>query len=207
MKKRVNLTTPRLLLRPFELSDAPQVQELVGDKAIADTTLNIPYPYENSMAVQWISTHKSKSEAGELINLAITLSHTQELIGSIGLISNKRFNHAELGYWRGKKYWNNGYCTEAAKAVLELAFNQLDLHKVIANHITRNSNSGKVMRKIGMTKEGLLKEHVIKWDKYEDVVSYAILKKEWIKNEESNNYWCLIRNRKRTYKKIRFSWL
>ena len=187
MKKRVKLTTPRLLLRPFELSDAPQVQELVGDKAIADTTLNIPYPYEDGMAEQWILTHESQSEAGELINFAVTLSHTQELIGSIGLIINKRFNHAELGYWIGKKYWNNGYCTEAAKAVLELAFNQLDLNKVIANHITRNSNSGKVMRKIGMTKEGLLKEHVIKWDKYEDIVTYAILKKRMDKKNQIKN--------------------
>jgi [ribosomal protein S5]-alanine N-acetyltransferase len=181
MKKRVKLTTPRLLLRPFELSDASRVKKMAGHKAIADTTLNIPYPYEDGMAEQWILTHESQSEAGELINFAVTLSHTQELIGSIGLIINKRFNHAELGYWIGKKYWNNGYCTEAARAMFEFAFNQLDLNKVIANHISRNSSSGKVMRKIGMKKEGLLKEHVIKWDKYEDVVIYGILKEEWIK--------------------------
>ena len=72
-------------------------------------------------------THKPKFEAGELINFAIILNHTQELIGSIGLIMNKRFNHAELGYWTGKKYWNNGYCTEATRAMFEFAFNQLDL--------------------------------------------------------------------------------
>ena len=181
MKKRIKLKTSRLLLRPFKLTDAQRVKELAGDKILADTVLNIPYPYKDGMAEQWISTHKPKFESGELVNFAITLNTTKELIGSIGLVVNKRFNHAELGYWIGVKYWNNGYCTEAAKAILELAFNQLDFNKVIAHHITRNPSSGKVMEKIGMKKEGLLKEQIIKWDKYEDIVIYGILKKDWIK--------------------------
>ena len=55
----------------------------------------------------------------------------------------------------------------------------MGLHRIIATHIIRNPASGKVIKKIGMNKEGILREHVIKWDKYEDVVSYGILKKEW----------------------------
>ena len=53
------------------------------------------------------------------------------------------------------------------------------LHRITATHIIRSPVSGKVMEKIGMKKEGVLREHVIKWDKYEDVVSYGILRKEW----------------------------
>ena len=53
------------------------------------------------------------------------------------------------------------------------------LHRITATHIIRSPGSGKVMEKIGMKKEGVLREHVIKWDKYEDVVSYGILRKEW----------------------------
>ena len=53
------------------------------------------------------------------------------------------------------------------------------LHRITATHIIRSPVSGKVMEKIGMKKEEVLREHVIKWDKYEDVVSYGILKKEW----------------------------
>lgn len=48
MKKRIHLETDRLLLRPFELSDASRVKELTGDKAIADTTLNVPHPYKSN---------------------------------------------------------------------------------------------------------------------------------------------------------------
>ncbi|OFW54113.1 MAG: GNAT family N-acetyltransferase [Actinobacteria bacterium RBG_13_35_12] len=182
MKKRIQLKTDRLLLRPFELSDAPRVKELAGDKAIADTTLNIPYPYKDGMAEQWISTHQPKFESGELANYAIILKSTKELVGAIGLNIEKRFNRAELGYWIGKEYWNQDYCTEASKAMLEYGFRNLGLNKIIATHITRNPASGEVMKKIGMKKEGFFREHVIKWKKYEDIVSYGILKKEWKKH-------------------------
>ena len=178
-KARPKIETERLLLRPFELSDGPRVKELAGDKAIANTTLNIPHPYEDGMAEEWISTHQPKFEAGELTNCAIVLKSTHKLIGAIGLTINKRFDRAELGYWVAKEYWNHGYCTEAAEAMLEYGFHKLDLHKITATHITRNPASGKVMEKIGMNKEGILREHVNKWDKYEDVVSYGILRKEW----------------------------
>lgn len=182
MKKRLQFKTKRLFLRPFELSDAPRVKELAGDRAIADTTLNIPHPYEDGMAEEWISTHQPKFEAGELVNHAIILKSTQELIGAIGLTINKRFSRAELGYWIGKEYWNKGYCTEAAKVMLEYGFNKLYLHKIVATHITRNSASGNVMKKLLMRREGFFKEHVIKWKKFEDVVSYGILKKGWKTN-------------------------
>ncbi len=167
------------MLRQFELLDAQRVRKLAGDKAVADTTLNIPHPYKDGMAEEWILTHQPKFEAGKFVNFAIILKSIQKLIGSIGLIIDKRFNRGELGYWIGKEYWNQGYCTEAARAVLEYGFRQLDLHKITSSHFVRNPSSGKVMRKIGMKKEGVCKEHVIKWEKYEDLVIYAILRKEW----------------------------
>ncbi len=179
---RPKIETERLLLRPFELSDGPRVKELAGDKAIPDTTLNIPYPYKDGMAEEWILTHQPKFETGELANYAIVLKSTQILIGAIGLVIDKRFNRAELGYWVAKKYWNKGYCTEAAEAMVEYGFHKLDLHKITATHISRNPASGKVMEKIGMKKEGFFKEHVIKWNKYEDIVNYGILRNEWETN-------------------------
>jgi [ribosomal protein S5]-alanine N-acetyltransferase len=181
MKKREILKTDRLILRPFKLSDARIVQQKAGDKAIVDTTLNIPYPYPDGLAEEWVSSHQPKFEAGESITYAITLKDNDEIIGAIGLMVQKKFNHAELGYWIDKNLWGNGYCTEAAKAMVEYGFNKFGLHKIFAEHIARNPGSGKVMEKLGMKKEGFFKEHVIKWDKYEDVVSYGILKDEWNK--------------------------
>jgi RimJ/RimL family protein N-acetyltransferase len=179
-KEKLNKETKRLLLRPFKLSDGPRVKDLAGNIAIADTTLNIPHPYKNGMAEEWISTHEAKFKAGEMVNSAIILKSIDSLIGAIGLVSiNLRFKRAELGYWVAKEYWNQGYCTEAANTILEYGFQKLDLNKITATHISRNPGSGKVMEKIGMKKEGILREHVYKWDKYEDLVTYGILRKEW----------------------------
>ncbi len=184
MKEYPHIKTARLLLRPFELSDADDVQRLAGDRAIADTTLNIPHPYENGMAEEWISTHRPKFEAGELLTLAITSLATGELIGATGLMITPCFEHAELGYWIGRPYWKKGYCTEATKVILKYGFTALKLNRIHASHFSRNPASGKVMQKIGMSHEGRAPQHAKKWDKFEDVERYGILRKQWLKISE-----------------------
>lgn len=134
------------------------------------------------MSVRKLETGQSLIllESGEAITYAILLKETGELVSATGLVIEKRFNHAELGYWIDKNLWGNGYCTEAAGALLEYAFNEFGFHRIIANHLSRNPASGKVMEKLGMQREGLFREHVIKWDVYEDVVYYGILRDEWL---------------------------
>ena len=77
MKQCPTLHTQRLILRPFEMADARDVQRLAGDHAIADTTLNIPHPYEDGMAEQWIATHQPQFEAGEQANFRYCASSNQ----------------------------------------------------------------------------------------------------------------------------------
>lgn len=173
------LLSNRLILRPFELADAKDVQRLAGDRAIADTTLLIPHPYEDGMAEQWISTHSAKFEAGESSIFAIVLRESNQLVGAIGLEIVPRFERAELGYWIGKPYWGNGYCTEAAREVADYGFSTLKLNRIYAFHFKRNPASGKVFRKLGMRYEGRAREHVKKWDAFEDLELYGILRVEW----------------------------
>lgn len=173
------LETERLLLRPFTLTDAPRVRELAGVPAIADTTLNIPHPYKEGMAEEWIATHLPKYKTGEQVDLAIMEKESSDLIGAIGLNIFQRFRRAELGYWIGREYWNRGYCTEAARAVIEYGFCQLALNRIHSHHFGRNPASGRVMAKIGMSREGLLREHVLKGSRFEDSVAYGILKSDW----------------------------
>ncbi len=184
MKQRPTIETMRLVLRPFELSDAKDIQRLAGDRAIADTTLNIPHPYEDNMAEEWISTHLPKFEAGELSNFAIVLRSSGKLIGAIGLRIVPRFERAELGYWIGKPFWKNGYCTEAAHAVLQYGFSVLKLNRIHASHFTRNPASGRVMQKIGMVHEGQVRQHAKRWDMFEDLEFYGILREHWTKGTE-----------------------
>ena len=173
------LETERLLLRPLLLADAPEVQRLVGDRDIASTTINIPHPYENGMAEQFIKAQEQKFKQGESVDFAIVQREQGLLIGSIGLRLASEHDRAEIGYWIGKPYWNEGYCTEAARAVLKYGFELAGLNRIHATHFSRNPASGRVMQKIGMKHEGCLRQHVRKWGNYEDFETYAILQSEY----------------------------
>lgn len=166
------------------MSDADSVQRLAGDRAIADKVLNIPHPYKDGVAEEWIATHQPGFDAGELANFAIVLGAENELIGAIGLTIVPRFNRAVLGYWIGTPYWGMGYCTEAARAILEYGFSKLKLNRIHASHMSRNPASGNVMRKLGMTHEGRARQHAKKWDVFEDLELYGILRDEWIRSEK-----------------------
>jgi RimJ/RimL family protein N-acetyltransferase len=79
----------------------------------------------------------------------------------------------------GVPFWNHGYCSEAARALVTYGFEQMGLHRIYAFHFARNPASGRVMQKAGMTCEGTLRQHVKKWERYEDLVAYGILRSEY----------------------------
>jgi ribosomal-protein-alanine N-acetyltransferase len=173
------LETERLRLRPFSPSDAGSVQALAGAREVAATTLNVPHPYENGMAEAWIQTHAPGYEADEQTTFAVTLKQTEELVGAIGLAINRPHARAELGYWVGLPFWNRGYATEAARAVLRFGFEELELNRIFAQHLVRNPASGRVMQKVGMRHEARLRQHIHKWGRFEDIDLYGILGEEW----------------------------
>jgi ribosomal-protein-alanine N-acetyltransferase len=173
------LLTDRLRLRPFSLDDALEVQRLAGDRLVAATTLNIPHPYEDGMAQAWISSHQGEFIERKGVIFAIASKANGSLIGAIGLADMVADHHAELGYWIGRPYWNQGFCTEAGAAVLRYAFTELNLVRVHSAHFARNGASGRVLQKLGMRHEGSRKQHVRKWGQFEDLEVYGILKSDW----------------------------
>jgi RimJ/RimL family protein N-acetyltransferase len=174
------LRGPTLVLRPFALGDARDVQRLAGDHAIADTTLNIPHPYPDGAAERWIATSEALYAHGEEARFAVT-TPDGTLVGSVGLRIAPQHRHAELGYWVGRPYWGRGYATEAAHLVVHYGFERRDLHRIIARHLTRNPASGRIMRKLGMRHEGCDREHVIKWGRFEDLDRYGLLRAEYVR--------------------------
>ena len=178
MKELPTLTTERLILRPYSPADAPELQKLIGDYAIALTT-RIPYPYEDGMAEEWIGQQPESYVKREAVNFAITHRREGFLIGGTGLNSiSRQAERAELGYWIGTPYWGQGYGTEAARAVVRYGFETLGLNRIYAYHTARNPASGRIMQKVGMMHEGCQRQHANRWGFYEDVVLYGILKSE-----------------------------
>ena len=147
-KDQPELYSERLLLRALTLDDAPRIQVMASDKRISDMTANIPYPYPETGAVDWISTHASNWQQRKQVNYGISLTSIQEVVGAIGLNLGGS-NDAELGYWLGASYWGSGYVTEAAKRIIIFAFNELELNCIKARVLSRNPASGRVLLKSG----------------------------------------------------------
>jgi len=179
------LETERLVLRPYSLADARRVQQMCNDWDIASTTLALPYPYPDGAAEQWISTLAESFQQGKEVTLAITLKPDGPVIGTASLSINKNHQRGEFGYMVAKEHWNHGYCTEAARAMMSFGFSTLGLDRIQAVHFPRNPASGRVMQKLGMTREGLLRQYVSNRGTREDVNMYSILRTEFEATERT----------------------
>ena len=179
MKGTPTLHTQRLVLRAFTLEDAQNIQRLAGERHIAATTSSLPHPYEEGMAEEWINTHQPRLEKGKAIVWAITRKENNSesnttLIGAIDINIDTTENIGELGYWIGKPYWNCGYCSEAAKTVLNYGLDVIKLKSIHAFYLAKNPASGRVMQKIGMKFEQRFPKAVEKWGVLEDIIKYNI---------------------------------
>jgi RimJ/RimL family protein N-acetyltransferase len=173
------IQTERLVLGAFEDAEAHELQRLAGAREIADTTLMIPHPYDLAHAEQFIALQRDGVAEGHELVFAIHRLADARLVGTVALREiDPTHLQAELGYWIGVPYWNQGYATEAARAVVDLGFASLGLNRIYAHHMARNPASGRVLERIGMQREGVLRQRVRKWGRFEDVVVYSVLRED-----------------------------
>ncbi|MBT8486109.1 MAG: GNAT family N-acetyltransferase [Phycisphaerales bacterium] len=175
----VELTTPRLHLRPYTLEDAPTLERLAGVREVAATTLSIPHPYPPGGGAEWIGRHEAARREGRGLPFAVIERATGDLVGGIGLTVNAAHARAELGYWIAVPRWGEGFATEAGVAVVDHGFRTLGLHRIDAHHMTGNPASGRVLAKLGMRPEGTLRGHILKWGSFEDIALWGIMRAEW----------------------------
>lgn len=140
------LETKRLILRPWEETDAEECYKYAKDPQVGP-------------AAGW-PVHTSVENSRQVIKrilavpetYAIVLKETGLPIGSIGLHHNdlaKSDDEAELGYWIGAPYWGRGLVPEAAKEVLRHAFENLKLTRVWCAYYDGNEKSKRVQKKLG----------------------------------------------------------
>jgi RimJ/RimL family protein N-acetyltransferase/quinol monooxygenase YgiN len=180
---RPTLRTPRLVLRPFALGDSTEVARIAGDREIAAGTLTVPHPYEERHAREWIGSQDEMFRSGTGVVFAITAGGA--VVGAIGLHPALAHKRAELGYWIGTEHWGNGYATEASRAVIEYGFATLGLDRIFASHFASNPASGRVLAKLGMSREGVARAHILKWGTAQDSVQFAILRTEWAARKDA----------------------
>ena len=177
-EKFPTLETERLILRQFAESDSEDIKKLAGAREIAEGTF-VPHPYEEGFAEEFIRSQLSDYKKGRLINFAAEIKDMNILVGSIGISIDRKLNHGEIGFWIGVPHWGNGYCTEAAGAVLGYGFEVQGLDRIYAFHFAGNSASGGVLEKIGMKYEGIVKNEYWHMGELKDTVHFSINQHEY----------------------------
>ena len=152
------LTTARLRLRAPQREEALLIAALANDRRIAENTARIPHPYTLADAERFLRyLEESETETAFAITRADDV-----LIGICGLMMKPR-KTPEIGYWLGVPYWGHGYATEAARAVIDYAFEDLGLERLEAGARVSNPASRRVLEKCGFQWSGvtLLRIHAI----------------------------------------------
>jgi RimJ/RimL family protein N-acetyltransferase len=149
------LETERLILRTWHEDDLDSMLKINQDFKVMEYFLNLVSKDETLSFIDRIFKHQ---DAYGYSLYAVELKSTHEMIGFIGLLHrtkaelNVSFNPStEIGWRLSSKHWGKGFATEGAKAVLEYAFNVLDLPEVVSFTVTENKKSRRVMEKIGLT--------------------------------------------------------
>lgn len=175
MTERTELQTPRLLLRPYGFEDVADVFAYAADEEWS-RFLTIPRPYRLRDAEAYVAQAVLRDWAVQPL-FSIVLDGRN--VGSVGVRVNSQHRLGELGWGLARKHWGNGLIPEAAAAVIDWAFPAFELDKVCAQADARNTQSHRVMEKLGMTREACFRQHRLHRGERVDEVWYGLLREEW----------------------------
>lgn len=174
------LETERLLLRDFHAADEAAIYAYASDTQVSRFMDWGP----SDISIVRSNLHRRLEDQQrwprETLEVAVELRSDSYLIGIIRITVLDHANRtADFGYTFNRRFWGNGYATESTRALLQLAFSKLGLHRMWATCDTRNIASSRVMEKLGMRREALFKKDVMQKGEWRDSYLYAVLAEEW----------------------------
>jgi [ribosomal protein S5]-alanine N-acetyltransferase len=152
-------TTPRLILRRSRLTDAEAVFEYASDPKVIHYMDYRPRT-DISDAIQSIESHPTRWAEGKEFTWIITVKPDDRAIGTIACCLEGHM--ADFGYLLNRRYWGNGYATEAGYAVVTWLMSVPEIYRVWATCDSDNLASVRVLEKIGLMREGILRRHTIR---------------------------------------------
>ena len=173
------LRTARLLLRAFREDDFDDVHAYASQPEVARYMDWGPNALEETQAFMGRMFEAQARWPRDDVNLAIEHMADRRVIGSIRLGAKPADESADVGYCINRDYWGRGIVTEAARAMLGVAFEVLGAHRVWAWCDVRNAGSYRVMERLGMRREGTLRQNVRMKGEWRDTYLYAILADEF----------------------------
>ncbi|GAA1821565.1 GNAT family protein [Actinomadura chokoriensis] len=172
----MELRTPRLLLREFRTGDHAAVHAFAGDAEVTRYTDWGPNSTVDTTAFMTEVVQDAAALPRHRFGLAVAELEHGTLIGSVELqVTSTSHRRAEIGYVLHRQWWGRGYAGEAAAALLDFGFEELGLHKITATCDPRNTASARVLAKIGMRREGHLRDHLYLRGRWHDRLLYAAL--------------------------------
>ena len=185
-----SIETERLILRPIEARDWRAIHRYASLPEVVRYLPHEPFTEEDAsvFALRWSEQARQQELEGQGNGWPEMLVAQRKvdgrLIGHLPFeVFNAKYRTREIGWVFDPAYQGQGYATEAARAVLELAFGELGLHRVVATCDPRNRASYRVMEKLGMRREGHHRKDVQIRGEWSDEYFYAILEEEWIGHE------------------------
>ncbi len=173
------LATPRLILCEWTQGDLSALYELDADPKTVRYVSYGPWTLEECRRdLEWHLDQQAIAPRSSY-SLAVCLREQERLIGWCALaITSHKQHEGELGYALNCQYWGQGYMPEAARSLITFGFTMLGLHRIFATCHPENQASERVLQKLGMQKEGYLREN--KWSKgtWPDSLLYALLAQE-----------------------------
>jgi ribosomal-protein-alanine N-acetyltransferase len=178
----VQLRTARLLLRPFQAGDVEDALEYRNDEEFARFLPHIPQPFTRRDAEEFVTTNMTE-EWERFPTFAVVLAG--KVIGTVNLEIDAPSRSAMLGYAIGRKHWGLGIGVEASRAIVDWAFGTFDLVRVWASTDARHLRSQRVLDKLGMHREQVLRGHHRGRDSLPtDEVVYAVSAEEWSASQQ-----------------------
>lgn len=178
--KMPEMETDRMIFRSVKRGDCKDIFEYSSDPRTSQYLLWDPHE-SIEYTKSFIEIILSKYKIGEYNDWALVLKENKKMIGTCGFTRiDERNGVAEIGYVLNPKYWGMGLATEAAKKVIDFAFNELGVNRVEARFIFGNEASQKVMNKVGMKFEGYQRESLFSKGKFKTIGISSILKREYL---------------------------
>lgn len=173
------LETERLILRKLRQEDAPDMFEYASDpETVQYVTFEPNKTLEDTRAL--IERMAATRPGMERLIWAIEHKENSKMLGTVGLhLDSARHARAELAYIINKAYWGRGIVPEAAQRVIQYGFEALQLHRIQALCKPENMASARVMEKVGMSYEGIMREYIFIKGTWWDSKMYAILRQDW----------------------------
>jgi RimJ/RimL family protein N-acetyltransferase len=173
------IETARLLLRPLRSNDAPEIAEKINNYEISKNLARVPFPYTLADAEDFLEWAANLDERSDFRVLSLK-QQPDVLIGIISYDWAEDKQRAELGYWLVQEQWGKGLMTEAARAMVELAFTHSRLENLSSCFFNENPASGKVLAHAGFEVTGLC-SHFSKARGHEvPVTTVALTKSQWL---------------------------